>query len=94
MGELPVSELTLRRLLPLAHDGLREWGVDDAIRERLLGIIEGRCTTGRNGATWQSEGVATLEATGLDRREALRIMTREYVDRMHSNEPVHTWSSL
>ncbi len=94
MGELPVSELALRRLLPLAHDGLREWGVDDAIRERLLGIIEGRCTTGRNGATWQSEAVATLEARGLDRREALRIMTREYVDRMHSNEPVHTWSSL
>ncbi|MBI1377307.1 MAG: glutamate--cysteine ligase [Frankiales bacterium] len=93
-GELPVSELTLRRLLPLAHEGLRSWGVDDTIRERLLGVIEGRCTTGRNGATWQVETVRRFEAAGMDRREALRRMTQEYVDRMHTNEPVHTWSSV
>ena len=30
---------------------------------------------------------------GLDRREALRRMTLAYIDRMHSNEPVHTWSA-
>jgi len=28
----------------------------------------------------------------LDRHEALRQMTQSYIDRMHSNEPVHTWS--
>jgi hypothetical protein len=94
MGELPVSELTLRKLLPLAHQGLQDWGVDDAIRERLLGIIDGRCTSGRNGATWQIESVRTLEAAGMDRHEALRTMTREYVERMHSNAPVHTWSAI
>ena len=33
------------------------------IRERLLGIIEGRCTSGRNGATWQVDA-------GRDRFEA------------------------
>ena len=93
-GEVPVSELALRRLLPLAHEGLKEWGVNDAIRERLLGIIEGRCTTGRNGATWQVSAVQALEAKGHTRHEALRIMTQEYVARMHSNEPVHTWSSV
>jgi len=93
-GELPVSELALRKLLPLAHEGLKEWGVDDAIRERLLGIIDERCTTGRNGATWQVESVHGLEESGHDRREALRIMTQEYVARMHSNEPVHTWTSI
>jgi hypothetical protein len=31
---------------------------------------------------------------GLHRDEALRIMTKEYVERMHSNEPVHTWSPV
>jgi hypothetical protein len=93
-GEVPVTELALRRLLPLAHEGLREWGVDDDIRERLLGIIEGRCTSGRNGATWQVEAVRALEARGLDRWEALRRMTVEYVDRMHSNAPVHTWDPI
>jgi gamma-glutamyl:cysteine ligase YbdK (ATP-grasp superfamily) len=93
-GEVPVSELALRKLVPLAHEGLKEWGVDDAIRERLLGIIEGRCTTGRNGATWQVAAVRKLEGMGLDREEALRVMTQEYVTRMHSNEPVHTWAPV
>jgi hypothetical protein len=93
-GEVPVSELALRKLLPLAHEGLKDWGVDDPIRERLLAIIEGRCTTGRNGATWQVEAVRRLEGMGLHRDEALRIMTKEYVERMHSNEPVHTWSPI
>jgi hypothetical protein len=93
-GEVPVSELALRKLVPLAHEGLKDLGVDDAIRERLLGIIEGRCATGRNGATWQVSAVHELEGKGLSRDEALRIMTQEYVARMHSNEPVHTWSSV
>ncbi len=93
-GEVPVAELVLRRLLPLAHDGLRAWGVDDGIRERLLGIIEARCTTGRNGATWQVAAVHALEASGLDRWEALHRMTREYAARMNSNAPVHAWDPV
>ncbi len=94
VGEVPVTELVLRRLLPLAHEGLREWGVDDDIRERLLGVIEGRCVTGRNGATWQVDAVRRFEATGLGREEALRRMTQEYVVRMHTNAPVHTWDAV
>ena len=30
VGEVPATELVLRRLLPLAHRGLEEWGVDTA----------------------------------------------------------------
>lgn len=91
MGEVPVSELVLRRLLPLAHAGLRDWGVDDDIRERLLGVIEGRCISGRNGARWQVDTVHALETRGMDRWEALRRMTQEYIVRGHTNAPVHTW---
>jgi hypothetical protein len=94
MGEVPVGELVLRRLLPLAHQGLREWGVDDDIRERLLGIVDGRCTTGRNGARWQVEAVRAFEASGMDRWEALRRMTQAYLERMHTNAPVHTWEPV
>ena len=68
--------------------------VDDPIRERLLGIIEGRCTSGRNGASWQVAAVHTFEASGLDRWEALRRMTQEYVVRMHTNTPAHTWDPV
>ncbi|MEQ4715114.1 glutamate--cysteine ligase [Nonomuraea sp. B19D2] len=88
MGEVPAAELILRRLLPMAHEGLAEWGVHGPVADRLLGIIEGRCLTGRTGASWQVERV---RAHGGDRHEALRSMTLEYIERMHSNEPVHTW---
>lgn len=91
-GEVPATELVQRRLLPLAHEGLARWGVDAPVRERLLGVIEGRCSTARNGATWQTDVVHGLEASGMSRLDALRTMTLRYVENMHSNEPVHTWS--
>ncbi|MFB7928040.1 MULTISPECIES: glutamate--cysteine ligase [Streptomyces] len=92
VGEVPVTELVLRRLLPLAHRGLELAGMDDAWREPLLGIIEQRCVTDRNGALWQAETVHHLEEAGIsDRREALRQMTKTYMDYMHMNAPAHTW---
>jgi hypothetical protein len=91
LGEVPVAELVLRRLLPMARDGLNRWGVDPAHADRLLGIIEQRCLTGRNGATWQIETTAALTERGVDRAEALRQMTLRYTELMHGNEPVHSW---
>ena len=91
-GEVPVAELILRRLLPVAHQGLEAWGVDQDDRERLLGIIERRCVTLRNGASWQSQVFHRLyEDRRLDRLDALREMTLRYRERMHANEPVHAW---
>jgi hypothetical protein len=95
IGEAPASELTLRRLLPLAWDGLMQWGVKTDDADRLLGIIEQRCLTGRTGATWQAETVHQLERRGaLARPEALRQMTQGYIERMVTNEPVHVWPPL
>ncbi len=90
-GEVPVTELVLRRLLPLAHEGLERWGVEAPVRDRLLGVIERRCTSGRNGASWQAGRVHQLEESGLDRLAALRRMTHEYAELMHENVPVHAW---
>ena len=91
VGEVPVAELVLRHLLPLAREGLARWGVGDAHASRLLGIIEQRSLTGQTGAAWQIAATARLEDAGLDRREALRQMTLRYIDLMHTNDPVHTW---
>jgi gamma-glutamyl:cysteine ligase YbdK (ATP-grasp superfamily) len=93
-GEAPVTELTLRRLLPQAFEGLRQWGVDAKDADRMLGIIEQRCLSGRTGATWQVETVRTLERGQADRREALRLMTQGYIERMASNQPAHGWPAL
>jgi gamma-glutamyl:cysteine ligase YbdK (ATP-grasp superfamily) len=92
VGEVPVAELVLRRLLPLAREGLARWQLDSADADRLLECIERRCVELRNGASWQSEVFHRHYDRGVDRAEALREMTRRYRDHMHSNEPVHAWS--
>jgi hypothetical protein len=92
LGSVPVTELVLRRLLPLAMEGLDEWGVDPVHRDRLLGIIEQRCLTGRNGASWQVATARQIASNGsADRETTMRLMLREYLPRMHSNVPVHEW---
>jgi len=91
LGEAPAAELILRRLLPLARQGLGRWGVSPADADRLLGIVEQRCLTGQTGAAWQVAAAGAHALRGADRREALRLMTQRYIDNMHTNQPVHTW---
>jgi hypothetical protein len=91
VGEVPVGELVLRRLLPAADEGLASAGIEAADRERLLGIVERRCVTMQNGAAWQAAAFHRLYE-GQERREALRRMTVLYREHMHANEPVHTWA--
>ncbi|OBJ56770.1 glutamate--cysteine ligase [Mycobacterium sp. 1423905.2] len=91
LGEVSARELVLDTLLPMADDGLRRWGVDVEVRERFLGVIEGRAKAGRNGASWQVATVAALEDAGLSRPAALAEMVRRYCEHMHANEPVHNW---
>jgi hypothetical protein len=92
LGEVPTRRLVLDTLLPIAYDGLDSWGVDAEVRDRFLGVIEGRAKAGRNGASWQVATVRTLEDEGLSRPAALAEMLRRYCEHMHTNEPVHTWS--
>src|SRR3954451_7711992 len=92
-GPVPVTELVLRRLLPMAYDGLRAWGVDQEVADRLLGIIERRCITHRNGAEWQADTFHRIDeqSRSADRRDALREMLGRYAELMHSNDPVADW---
>jgi Glutamate-cysteine ligase family 2(GCS2) len=92
LGEVPAAELVLRRLLPLAHEGLNRAGLESADADRLLGIIERRCVNLRNGASWQAETFHRFyDDKGMSRGDALRQMTRRYREHMHANEPVHDW---
>ena len=84
-----MTELVLRRLLPLARQGLTDWGVDDTTNQRLMDIIEQRCLTGINGAEWFVRRMA--ERDNLERYDALRATLLEYRELMHTNDPVHSW---
>jgi gamma-glutamyl:cysteine ligase YbdK (ATP-grasp superfamily) len=93
LGEVTTEELVLGELLPMAHEGLTRWGVATEVRDRFLGVIEGRARTGRNGAAWQVSTVRRLQERGMPRPAALAEMLRRYCDHMHTNEPVHTWDT-
>jgi hypothetical protein len=91
-GEIRVTDLVRSVLLPKAAAGLDRFGVDPAVRDRLLGIIDERCRLGRNGASWQTEAVRLAECRpGTDRPGALRDMLLRYCALQQTNEPVHTW---
>lgn len=89
IGQVRATELVLRRLLPMAAEGLDAWGVEGSVRDRLLGIIEQRCLLGTNGAEWFVGRMR--QRAGEERFDALRATLLEYRERMHTNEPAHTW---
>src|SRR3954451_22601663 len=92
LGQVSATELVVRRLLPMARAGLDAWGVQADERDRLLSIIEQRCIVGQNGASWFAERFhQRVGANGGDRLDALRATLNQYRERMHTNEPVHTW---
>ena len=93
LGQVPATELVVRRLLPMAREGLDSWGVQPEESDRLLGIIEQRCVVGQNGASWFADTFhARLAEHDGDRLDTLRATLSEYRQRMHTNEPVHTWT--
>ena len=92
LGSVPAAELVLRRLLPMADEGLAAWGVSTEERDRFLGIIEQRCKSGRNGASWQADAFHDVyDGSGMSRLDAMREVVTRYRGHMHSNEPVHSW---
>lgn len=91
VGSVGPGDLVLRLLLPIADAGLAAFGVDGAVRERYLGIIEQRCAAERNGARWQRDAVRARQEAGESRAQALAGMFRDYLTLMAEGRPVHTW---
>jgi hypothetical protein len=90
-AQVPVSELIMRHLLPLARDGLVDWGVDAGDADYYLGIIAERTLSGLNGAGWQIATWHKLVDDGLSRDDAIRRLVRVYRQRSYASTPVHTW---
>ena len=65
IGQVRATELVLRRLLPMAAEGLDAWGVEGEVRDRYLGIIEQRCLLGdqRRGVVRGAAAASAAERT-------------------------------
>jgi gamma-glutamylcysteine synthetase len=73
VGAVPASELIVRTLLPLAHEGLDAWGIDRRDRDHYLGIIEQRALkhrTGRTGRSARSGRCTTTVTRTVTRRSS------------------------
>jgi hypothetical protein len=81
---LPLRQLLLDELIPLARRGLLALEIDAADATDYLDIIAGRAATGRTGAGWQQR---FLDRHGAD----LTALTQTYLERQRSGRPAHEW---
>jgi len=81
---LPIRQLILEQLLPLAKQGLEQLKIDPKDSEYYLSLIESRTQSGQNGAAWQ---LAYLERYGDD----MERLTHAYWQHQQEGNAVHTW---
>jgi gamma-glutamyl:cysteine ligase YbdK (ATP-grasp superfamily) len=86
---IPADQL-IQRLLPAAHQGLKDAGVLPEEVDQLLAVIQARAAAGQTGAVWQRRTLAALEPQ-LGREQALAAMLERYLELQGTNVPVHTW---
>ncbi|MBK6939098.1 MAG: CBS domain-containing protein [Planctomycetes bacterium] len=87
--EIAADELILKHLLPRAREGLQQQKVNPDDIERYLGVIEGRVKSGRTGAEWAFDSLASMhEGTRDARYRALVVTTANY---QTTGKPVHEW---
>lgn len=71
--------------LPLARQGLRDFGLPAAEIEHYLGVVEARVRSGQTGSAWQLQRLAKV---GGD----VHRMMDDYLVNQRSGSPVHEWS--
>lgn len=84
------SELLLNEILPIAREGLTEYGIDSSDIDKYLGVIEERTKTFQNGTIWMLDSFSNL-IKDVGRDEADAILTSSMVKNQQKDIPVHKW---
>lgn len=90
--EYAAPNLALDVLLPIAEDGLRSVGVDDAETEHYLGIIERRVRSGYTGNRWQVTSMRNMSQQG-ELGQRMNSLTAAMVARQVVGNPVSEWTA-
>ena len=80
-----LAQILTDDLLPRAHRGLLELGIDTSEADLWLGIIAERLRSGRTGSAWQRAWVKRHEPD-------MEALTAAYLERQQTGRPVHEWS--
>jgi CBS domain-containing protein len=93
MGEeIPLNQLILTKLLPIARSGLEKMNIDKKDVIRFLDIIEKRAR-GTTASHWMIKSYRSLKKE-MKHGNALIALTKGIYDNQQSNRPVHEWSIL
>ena len=87
---ISARRLILEELLPVAHQGLTDAGVDGADIEKYLGLIRDRVESGVTGTQWIMRSLGAMKDQGT-RAERLAAVTAGLVARQRGGLPAHTW---
>lgn len=88
--KVPVPELILKELLPLAKEGLKHRKVSNSDIKKYLGIIEARAKEHKTGARWALRSFTALKSQ-VTNDEAVTGLTAAMIKNQKQNKPVHTW---
>jgi len=89
-AKISAKDLILKKLLPIAHQGLKNHKVNPKDIDKYLGVIKERTSKHMNGARWQLRAYTKLlKETNQD--EALTCLTASIIKNQKDNIPVHKW---
>lgn len=89
---LPVSDIIIKKLLPIAYDGLAKCKIDKCDIDHLLGIIAHRLT-GNTGASWTVTNYRRLRDV-MKKDDALVSLTHHIFKNQQSSIPVRDWPDI
>ncbi len=79
-------------LLPVAEQGLKNYGVEKEEVHAMLNVIRERLKARMNGARWQIERLSQYEQQGDSRSQALTRMLHDYLVAVQTGAPISQWS--
>jgi CBS domain-containing protein len=88
--KVPVTELILKELLPIAREGLKKQKVKSADISKYMDIIESRAREHKTGARWALRTFTALKKE-VTNDEAVTAVTAAIIKNQKENKPVHTW---
>jgi CBS domain-containing protein len=90
-SHLPVKQLILEQLLPMAREGLESMGTDRGDIDRYLGVLKDRIEMRRTGARWALESMENMQDQGtLDQRQ--RCIVSSMIEQQSTGRPISTWT--
>lgn len=87
---IPAGRLICDRLIPMAEEGLKVLGLDEADIDRYLGVLDERVRSYRTGAQWIVQSLTDMRGRGT-LGERLNALVAAMASRQKDKLPVSKW---